>query len=239
MKNEHHDEHGRHRPGIDTLEVAAILVWSSPRDWCLDLQVILDLLLSNGGRIGTRSGKNGNKSLPNRGYLQDGQPKLFFCNPDLEWSTSHHHPRFAQGAFREALNGIWAHRTAGEAELSYTILGKPTAATYKYGEKVLQAYHQHINSTIDENGDIKLANHIKTVYMVGDNPESDIKGANGYRSRFGSDWKSILVESGVYVAGDDPAHKPTKVTKDVKDAVDLALKEEGIFLDTEFYRLET
>lgn len=41
------------------LKIDAIFVFSSPRDWGLDLQLILDLLLSHNGILGTSSPKNG------------------------------------------------------------------------------------------------------------------------------------------------------------------------------------
>ncbi len=95
------------------LQIHAILVWSSPRDWGLDLQLIVDLLLSEKGQLCKRSGKNGDENLPNRGYLQDGQPSIHFCNPDLTWATAYDHPRAAQGMFKAALEGAWAAQTNG------------------------------------------------------------------------------------------------------------------------------
>ncbi|KAI1140437.1 HAD-superfamily hydrolase [Hypoxylon sp. FL0543] len=211
----HHAEHARVSDTLRSTQIAAILCWTSPRDWTLDLQVVNDLLLSSGGVIGTVSPKNGDESLPNRGYLQDGQPKLFFCNPDFKWSTEHEQPRFAQGAFVEALKGIWKHETRGAAELEYTMMGKPTSATFAYAERVLREYCESLGVT----------HGIDTVYMVGDNPESDIAGARTFRSCHGIEWKSVLVETGVYVPGSVPTHQPHHTTKDVKEAVEWALKE--------------
>ncbi|ORY65540.1 HAD-like domain-containing protein [Pseudomassariella vexata] len=222
MTRAHHIEHGRLR--ADSLQghglaIDAILVWSSPRDWCLDLQVITDLLGSSGGRFGNKSLMAGDISLPNHGYLQDGQPKLYFCNPDFEWPTQHEHPRFAQGAFREALRGIWAYATKGKGELEYTMIGKPSETTYTYGEKVLQKYNDHLNEKLE------VPRRIKTVYMVGDNPESDILGANNYESKYCTEWKSILVESGMHVRGSTPAYAPKHITESVVGAVEWALKD--------------
>lgn len=67
---------------------------------------------------------------------------------------------------------------------------------------------------------------IRKVYMVGDNPESDIAGGNGYRSPWGSEWDTVLVRSGVY-GGGEPAHRPNVVVDDVWDAVQWALEKEG------------
>ncbi|KAI1778282.1 HAD-superfamily hydrolase [Hypoxylon cercidicola] len=216
MTKDHHVEHGRGNGELRATKISAIMVWTSPRDWCLDLQVVTDLLLSDGGIIGTRSPTNGDSSLPNNGYQQEDQPKLFFCNPDFEWSTEHEHPRFAQGAFREALRGVWNHATRGRAQLEYEVVGKPTEATYKYGERVLREYGEALDAS----------RTIDTVYMVGDNPESDIVGANSFRSEHGIVWKSILVETGVHVANSVSSHQPYHTATDVKEAVEWVLEEE-------------
>jgi ribonucleotide monophosphatase NagD (HAD superfamily) len=47
-----------------------------------------------------------------------------------------------------------------------------------------------------------------TIHMVGDNPASNIQDANSFTSRHGTEWKSILVESGLHVAGEEPVHNP-------------------------------
>jgi HAD superfamily hydrolase (TIGR01456 family) len=209
--------------GVKGGEIAAILVWTCPRDWCLDLQVIHDLLLSSNGTFGEMSTKAGDVDLPNNGFLQDGQPKLYFCNPDFEWATQHDRPRFAQGAFIQALQGLWDYSTKRQGKLEYSIIGKPTRATFQYGEMVLQKYNNKLNEI---NG---TSNQIKRVYMIGDNPESDIDGANNYQSTVGIEWKSVLVETGVYAAGSLPAHKPSHIAHNVQAAVNWAMQQEGVF----------
>ncbi|KAI2606092.1 HAD-superfamily hydrolase [Hypoxylon fragiforme] len=238
----HHEEHGRvggsviskddgtmvkgtgeKKLSLKTTPISAILVWTSPRDWCLDLQIVNDLLLSSGGLFGTRSAKNGDETLPNCGFLQDGQPPVFFCNPDFEWSTSYDHPRFAQGAFREALRGIWRRTTRDRAELQYSMVGKPTEDTYRYAERVLVEYCGE---------GVEDGKKIDTVYMIGDNPESDIVGANSFQSPRGIEWKSVLVHTGVYVPGTVPVHEPHYSVADVKEAVESTLKNEGVSTDS-------
>lgn len=57
-------------------------------------------------------------------------------------------------------------------------------------------------------------------YAIGDNPASDIEGANG------AGWESILVQTGVFKA--DQGHHPAKhVVHDVKEALRLILELEG------------
>ena len=64
--------------------------------------------------------------------------------------------------------------------------------------------------------------------MVGDNPASNIQGANSFTSRHGTEWKSILMESGVHVACEEPVHKPTAIVKGVKEAIEWESKDSGL-----------
>lgn len=116
--------------------------------------------------MGTISPKNGDRSLANRGYLQDGQPPLYYSNPDLWWAAKYHLSRLGQGGFREALEGIWTAVTGGErngVELQKIVIGKPFRMTYEFAEERLSRHRE------DLFGGIKLE-PLKRVYMVGDNP---------------------------------------------------------------------
>jgi HAD superfamily hydrolase (TIGR01456 family) len=207
-----------------SLRIDAVFVYNDPRDWGLDAQIIKDVLLSERGILGTLSKKNGDAALPNRGYQQDGQPPLYFSNPDLLWAAKYHLPRLGQGGFREAFEGIWAAITGGEAEgvqLKKVVMGKPYRPTYEFAEKRLMSHRQHLLRDLDGKH-----SDLKRVYMVGDNPASDIAGGNSYESPHGTDWASILVQTGVYVEGTTPAHQPTKIVGDVWDAVSWAAARE-------------
>lgn len=74
-------------------------------------------------------------------------------------------------------------------------------------------------------GQVGLNDPMRRVYMIGDNPESDIRGANGYQSPHGSQWKSILVKTGVYKDGTVPSTKPTVIVDDVQEAVRWAVED--------------
>lgn len=205
-----------------SLKIDAIFIYNDPRDWGLDSQIILDLLLSQDGYLGTYSSKNGDKSFPNNGWQQDGQPSLIFSNPDLFWAAGYHMPRLGQGGFRSALDGIWAETTDG-ANLTKTVIGKPYALTYRYGEKVLQKHRAELlGKSLAGNGVPKL----QRVFMIGDNPESDIRGANEFDSPDGTEWTSILVRSGVFRDGTVPKYQPKVIVDDVLAAVRWALEKE-------------
>ncbi|KAK2026700.1 HAD-superfamily subfamily IIA hydrolase [Colletotrichum zoysiae] len=202
----------------EALKIDAVFVFNDPRDWALDIQIIVDLLLSRGGVLGTYSGRNGDASLPGGGWQQDGQPALVYSNADLFWPTTWHQPRFGQGAFQAAVAGVWGAVTGGAA-LRATTFGKPFATTYRYAERVLDAHRRAVLG--------EAAAPLKTVYMVGDNPESDIRGANDY-SNEQTEWASVLVRTGVWrEERGAPTHAPKMIVDDVKAAVEWALEREG------------
>ncbi|KAF2105121.1 HAD superfamily hydrolase [Rhizodiscina lignyota] len=205
----------------DSLKIDAIFVYNDPRDWGLDATIILDILLSHKGILGTMSPRNGDIKAPNHGYLQDGQPPLFYSNPDLWWAAKYHLPRLGQGGFREAMEGLWTAVTGGperNVELYKTLIGKPYRMTYEFAERRLNSHRKHLFSNqID--GEVPP---LQKVYMVGDNPESDIRGANSYKSPLGTTWESILVRTGVYQNG-EPAWSPKTIQPGVWEAVKWAL----------------
>ncbi|KAF1983871.1 putative HAD superfamily hydrolase [Aulographum hederae CBS 113979] len=200
-----------------SLKIDAIFVYNDPRDWGLDATIILDLLLSSHGILGTTSLRNNDDSLRKRGFQQDNQPTLFYSNPDLWWAAKYHLPRLGQGGFREALEGLWRAVTDG-AELKKTVIGKPHQLTYEFAERRLREHRQHLFG--GEEGELTR------VFMVGDNPESDIRGANEYKSPWNSRWTSCLVRTGVY-AGGVPRWTPEVTVEGVEEAVKWAIKDVG------------
>lgn len=199
------------------LKIDAVLVFHDPRDWALDTTVMMDLLLSEKGYLGTLSPKNGNESLPNKGYQQDGQPEIYFSNPDIVWSAAFPLPRLAQGSFREGLNGVWAGVTGGPEhgiKLKMNVWGKPFQPTFEFAERRL------FENAKREQGRAEF----EKVYMIGDNPDSDIKGGNNFKSPAGLRWKTILVETGIYRGG-RPSVEPDVIRPNVLEAVRWALED--------------
>ncbi|KAK4609242.1 hypothetical protein CLAFUW4_14372 [Fulvia fulva] len=207
-----------HSTSGEALKIDAVFVYNDPRDWGLDSAVILDTLLSSQGYIGTLSDKNGDTSLPNNGYLQDSQPHLYYSNPDMWWATSYHLSRLGQGGFEAAFSGLW-HSVTNGSTLAKTIIGKPHRPTYAFAEGRLRAHRKALF------GQTGLRDPLRNVYMVGDNPESDIRGANEYKSEYGSKWTSILVKTGVWKEGVEPKYRPGVVRENVLDAVRWAVED--------------
>jgi HAD superfamily hydrolase (TIGR01456 family) len=226
-------------PGMavqDCLKIDAMFVFNDPRDWALDMQLITDLLLSEQGYLGTYSKRNGDERLPGCGWQGDGQPELFFSNADLFWSTGFHQPRFGQGAFQAAVAGVWRRVTDGH-DLRRRVMGKPYEETYRFAERVLGAHRHEVLRQMSAGGSAKQASHVpapplRNVYMVGDNPESDIAGANDFKSEAGTEWTSVLVRTGVWTpdrGGPDLLKgrlKPKVIVDDVRQAVKWAMERE-------------
>lgn len=212
--------HARPLPSGD-IKIGAVLVFNDPRDWALDLQVLVDLVLSDEGRLGTRRGDHCIKRhIP-----------IYFSNPDLIWANEYHLPRLGQGGFRAAFQGIMgALRNAQKSQntmeglpiLDYTVMGKPYNDTYAYAENVLCEWRR---KQLEQAGLDTAHGDVKTVYMVGDNPASDIKGANNFKSQRGVRWISVLVTTGVYKGGVRTG-EAKQVVGDVLGAVQWAMDRE-------------
>ena len=92
--------------------------------------------------------------------------------------------------------------------------GKPEGLTFDFAHNLLleKAREQNVE--------------ISTYYMIGDNPEGDIEGAN----RKG--WDSILVRTGLWDGKDNHEKHPAKyVVRDMEEAIEVICSKEGIKFD--------
>jgi HAD superfamily hydrolase (TIGR01450 family) len=130
---------------------------------------------------------------------------------DLLCPTEHPIPRMSQGTFRMALEAIFKAITG--VELERVIYGKPELATYKYADEVMTSWMDTIHNE---------ARLPKNIYMIEDNPQSDIIGGNMYV------WNTCLVKTGVYQGEGNDKQNPASfgVFDNVLEAVSTALKKE-------------
>ncbi|KAI5801363.1 HAD-like domain-containing protein [Peziza echinospora] len=218
------------------LKFDAIFVYNDPRDWALDTQLIIDLLLSNNGVLGTENPFHHNHTNEEGGKDPlASTPPIFFSNPDVIWASPHPTPRLGQGAFRHALEGVWRNHPTnpvpGSPLPNTTVIGKPHRETYVYAENVLSDFINNNNNSVSKSSGERERGKLKRVYMVGDNPDSDIRGANDFVSERGVEWISVLVKTGVYkhVQGRMPHVMPRKIVEHVGEAVEWAcLREQRI-----------
>ncbi|KAJ0248300.1 Hydrolase family protein / HAD-superfamily protein [Hirschfeldia incana] len=191
----------RSRANVVSERVQAAFIVSDPVDWSRDIQVLCDILRT-GGLPGKEIGP---------------QPHLYFANDDLDYQTKFPTERLGMGAFRIALESIF--NRVHDNPLEYTAFGKPNPSVFKNAEDVLKeiATSTHSNSN-------QGSHHFKTLYMVGDNPKIDIRGAR----QAGSPWFSILTRTGVFKGKDNHPEFPADLVVDtVEEAVDFILKRES------------
>jgi HAD superfamily hydrolase (TIGR01456 family) len=182
------------------VKIDAILVFSDSRDYATDLQIIMDLLQSEDGVLGTRAKDPVSQRIP-----------IYFSQGDLLCPTEHPYPRMSQGTFRIALETIYKSITG--VELERVVYGKPELATYKYADEVMSSWMETIHN------EERLP---KNIYMIGDNPQSDIIGGNMYG------WNTCLVRTGVYQGEGNDKENPASfgVFTNVLEAVKKAIKKE-------------
>ena len=180
--------------------IEAIMVFSDSRDYATDMQIIIDLLRSENGRLHTVAKDPVSQRIP-----------IYFSQGDMLCPTEHPIPRMSQGAFRIGLEAMYKSLT-GE-DLERVVYGKPELATYKYADEVMANWMEIIHN------DERIP---KNIYMVGDNPASDIIGGNSYG------WNTCLVRTGVFQGGDNDENNPANfgVFKNVLEAVQTAMKKE-------------
>jgi len=166
--------------------IEAIFVMHDPVDWHLEIQICLDVLL-------------GHDPLSSSAGLKQHVP-LFNTNDDLVYAGGYSYPRLAQGAFLLALEHLFKQRTNG-TELKVERFGKPHRSTLAFAEKLL-------NEQSGEN------NGFYKIFMIGDNPPVDIRGAN----LMGKPWESILLRTGVFRDGEDD-EDPSFIFDNILDAV--------------------
>lgn len=198
------EEFSKYARDVDlTTPIESILVFNDPRDMNTDIQVVSDLLISENGVVGTKRISTGdvNPAIP-----------IAFSNDDYLWANEYNLPRFGQGAFRMMLERIYkeSNRLAPNEELLLTIFGKPFTVQYNYAHSVLIEWNKILNGHKPHGFMPKLNeapqnSPFSKIFMVGDNPLSDIWGANT------AGWESILVRTGVFQDSDWLAtkHRPS------------------------------
>ncbi|KAK4160320.1 HAD-like domain-containing protein [Cladorrhinum sp. PSN259] len=195
------EERASSRPrDFSKINIEAIMVFSDSRDYATDMQIIIDLLRSENGRLGTVAKDPISQRIP-----------IYFSQGDFLCPTEHPHPRMSQGAFRIGLEAMYKALTG--VDLERVVYGKPELATYKYADEVIASWMDviHGEERIPEN-----------IYMIGDNPASDIVGGNMYG------WNTCLVRTGVFQGGENDEENPANfgVFANVWEAVTAACRKQ-------------
>lgn len=200
------EEHAnsRTRDFSDT-KIDAVFVFADSRDWAGDIQIMLDVAMSKDGVLGERS------------ESCDEGPPFYFSHNDVVWSAAHEHVRLGMGALRRMFEVTFKDLTGGKGKLHTHAFGKPQVPTFEFASRLLTQWRQDVHG---------LVRPPQTVYFVGDTPESDIRGTNAVDEKAKNEWYSILVKTGVYQEGTEPAYKPRITVDTVLDAVNHGIQRE-------------
>ncbi|NXC00666.1 HDHD5 hydrolase, partial [Orthonyx spaldingii] len=143
--------------GFPTIE--GVILFGEPVRWETSLQLITDVLLSNG---------NPGAELQDVPYPH---LPILACNMDLLWMAEAKVPRFGHGTFLLCLETIYKKVTGRELKYE-ALIGKPSPVTYRYAQYLIQQQAEKQGWKAP----------IRRLYAVGDNPMSDIYGANLYNN---------------------------------------------------------
>mmetsp|Transcript_11379 Transcript_11379/g.32330 ORF Transcript_11379/g.32330 Transcript_11379/m.32330 type:complete len:334 (+) Transcript_11379:121-1122(+) len=173
--------------------VEAIMIMHDPVDWHLESQICIDVLL-------------GHDPVAAAGASAQAVP-VFNSNEDFVYASSYEHPRFAQGAFLQTLSHLYG-LSSGGGTLEVSRFGKPHRVTFEFARERLERQLGPAGGALER------------IFMVGDNPHADIKGANDA----GPPWHSVLLETGVFRRGRDADAGAHTLCADVSEAVQFALR---------------
>ncbi|XP_068608697.1 haloacid dehalogenase-like hydrolase domain-containing 5 [Brachionichthys hirsutus] len=138
-------------------EVEAVILFGEPVRWETNLQLITDILLTNGNL----SGPQNSQTVPHL--------PLLACNMDLMWMAEAHSPRFGHGTFLVCLENIYKKITGRELKYE-ALMGKPSELTYHFAEYLIRSQAMQRQWELP----------ITSLYAIGDNIMTDIYGANLY-----------------------------------------------------------
>lgn len=203
------------KTGVDfsKISIDAILVFADSRNWAADQQIILELLLSKNGVMGTEADS-----------FDDGPLcQIYFAHSDFIWATNYKLSRYGMGALQVSTAALYREHTG--KELKVNRFGKPQPGTFKFANKVLAKWRQGVldehlkklsisdpeakdaDILINEDGE-EIVNQDKLANFHGDFDDSDEEEDNKKRFSGKDRNDKILLQlppaSTVYFVGDTP-----------------------------------
>ncbi|XP_070762748.1 haloacid dehalogenase-like hydrolase domain-containing 5 isoform X1 [Enoplosus armatus] len=137
--------------------IDAVILFGEPIRWETNLQLIVDVLLTNGNPENAWSS------------MQYPHIPVLACNMDLLWMAEAKNPRFGHGMFLVCLESLYKKVTGYELKYE-ALIGKPSVVTYNYAELLIRQQAERLG----------WSTPVKRLYAIGDNPMADIYGANLY-----------------------------------------------------------
>ena len=186
--------------------IDAVLALTDPVLWGREVQLACDVLRAPGGVPG---------GVPRRAPGGAAQVPFFSACADFEYTAEPAVPRLGSGAFHFALEAIY--RASVGRPLDAVRFGKPEGASFAFAERLIDARAAALGVPPPT-----------SLFMVGDNPLTDIKGAK----RAGGRWRAVLTQSGMFTgAAAENAALPEPadyVVPDVGSIVEIVLGEHSL-----------
>lgn len=142
---------------VNLPKVEVVILFGEPIRWETNLQLIVDILLTNGNL----SSAHQSQKLPHL--------PLLACNMDLVWMAEAQSPRFGHGTFLVCLENIYKKITGKELKYE-ALMGKPSELTYHFAEYLIRG------QAVERQWRLPIT----SLYAIGDNLMTDIYGANLY-----------------------------------------------------------
>lgn len=124
--------------------INGIMLLNEPTNWETSLQLIIDLLMTNG--------------MPSRLLDTLPEPHIFViaCNMDLLWMSQAPLPRYGHGAFLFCLENLFK-KISGKKLIYSAMVGKPSLLTYCYANVLIEEHARKIG----------INHKINTIYAIG------------------------------------------------------------------------
>ncbi|XBW36396.1 hypothetical protein QEN19_001976 [Hanseniaspora menglaensis] len=142
--NEEETERALKDVDFSKIEIDAILVMADSRNWTVDQQIMLELLLSKKGVMGTHIDiKYDDNSEVIAKKLEETQPDLYFAHSDFVWATDYNLARYGMGALQVSLAALYKEHTNG-LELPCKRFGKPQRTTFDFAAEFLEDWRKEV-----------------------------------------------------------------------------------------------
>ncbi|XP_042621800.1 haloacid dehalogenase-like hydrolase domain-containing 5 [Cyprinus carpio] len=180
-------------PVVNLPRVEAVVLFGEPIRWETNLQLIIDVLLTNGNLSNVYETTH-STHLP-----------LLACNMDLMWMAEAHSPRFGHGTFMVCLENIYKKITGKDLKYE-ALMGKPSELTYHFAEFLIR----------EQAAERGWRAPIRSLYAIGDNLMTDIYGANLYNRYLDERMarKSTKAVANMVTGAGTPASVPQEVDMD-------------------------
>ena len=156
-----------------------------PTNWYRDMQLAIDVARSGGGPLGDDplvAWRRGGGGGGGGGARPPADLPVYCAGPDVEYAASFELPRLGAGAFLVSLEACYA--AAAGRPMSRVLFWQAARGDFRVRRE-------------DDPRAARRRGRRRT--HIGDNPETDIKGALAA----GGPWRAALVHTGMAVPGDD------------------------------------